>query len=477
MSMRLAWSGRGVARAFGTALFLAAVLFGSAALYFVLVYVPRERARTIERWSHELELRAEVRTTAIDGWVAAGLSDAALVASYPAVQQVVLDLDRGARAREREQAAAHLENVLRSFARLKGYLRLFVFDRTARVVATTTGGTAIEPACLAALGAPLRHGVRTADFHLHADGSPVVAFLAAVGEPGSGDAHEGGVLLEATPTAWLYPYLTSRSSVNRTSEALLVRREESSVVFLTPLRYSPAPPLTLRLPLGTPDLVAAAAFQGDRAAPGIDYRGAPVLAASHRIQGAPWAVVLKVDQADVLSAFRSQVRSTAAAGGATIGALAVLLLALWWAQRSYHQLDLIRSRARFGLLLDQANDGVLFLARDGRILEANRKAEEMYGRSREELLGMTALDLRPEGASAQVHSDLETIARQGKHVFESTNCRRDGSTFPVEVSSRLIDLDGKPAFLSVLRDISERRQNEEEQARFVRRSNRPRNPS
>jgi hypothetical protein len=53
-------------------------------------------------------------------------------------------------------------------------------------------------------------------------------------------------------------------------------------------------------------------------------------------------------------------------------------------------------------------------------------------------------------------------------LFDTTHQRRDGSAFPVEVSSRGVSIGGRRVLLSVVRDITERRQLEAERDRLIR---------
>ena len=114
---------------------------------------------------------------------------------------------------------------------------------------------------------------------------------------------------------------------------------------------------------------------------------------------------------------------------------------------------------RYQLLADRARDIVLIIGRDGRILEANQAATAAYGYSREELLGLTIQEVRaPETwdltAQQMAQAKLEGI------LFETVHCRKDGSRFPVEVSSCGTTLGGEHVLLSIIRDITERKRAE-----------------
>ncbi|HET6438558.1 MAG TPA: PAS domain S-box protein [Anaeromyxobacter sp.] len=122
-----------------------------------------------------------------------------------------------------------------------------------------------------------------------------------------------------------------------------------------------------------------------------------------------------------------------------------------------------RSRAearlrRYQLLAEHTRDLVLFVRRDdGRILDANRAACAAYGFSAEELQALSIFDLRDpttrEAASAQMSQ-----AAAGGILFDTVHRRKDGSSFPVEVNSTGVSIDGTPALVSVIRDVTERTQ-------------------
>jgi PAS domain S-box-containing protein len=123
---------------------------------------------------------------------------------------------------------------------------------------------------------------------------------------------------------------------------------------------------------------------------------------------------------------------------------------------------------RYELLSGHSRDIILFIRRDDlRILEANAAASDAYGYSREELLTLTIADLRaPETrrltAEQIAEADLRGI------LFETVHRRKDGSTLPVEVNSRGATVSGSRSLISVIRDITERKQREARIARLTR---------
>ena len=121
--------------------------------------------------------------------------------------------------------------------------------------------------------------------------------------------------------------------------------------------------------------------------------------------------------------------------------------------------------AHFRFLFEYARDILLFVATDGTIIEANHAAQEAYGYSYDELRAMTIYALRDPATSGTVQSQMHAAEDDGI-LFETRHRRKDGTTFPVEVSSRGATIDGVAVLLSVIRDITERKQ-EQERQRFL----------
>ena len=117
---------------------------------------------------------------------------------------------------------------------------------------------------------------------------------------------------------------------------------------------------------------------------------------------------------------------------------------------------------RFELLAAYSRDIILFMhCDDGRILEANIAARHAYGYSQEEMLGLTIRDLRAPDTLGLTAEQMAQ-ADAGGILFETVHLRKDGSTFPVEVSSQGATIGGVRTLISIVRDISERKRTEEE---------------
>ena len=100
---------------------------------------------------------------------------------------------------------------------------------------------------------------------------------------------------------------------------------------------------------------------------------------------------------------------------------------------------------------------MLFIEREtGRLVEANAAAVAAYGYARAELLSLTIRELRAPETSSLTEQQM-AAAEAGGILFETVHQRRDGSTFPVEVSSRGAVVDGVRMLVSVVRDITDRK--------------------
>jgi len=123
------------------------------------------------------------------------------------------------------------------------------------------------------------------------------------------------------------------------------------------------------------------------------------------------------------------------------------------------------SEIRYRTLFDTASDGIMVLDPSGQILSANRVHCERLGYSEEELIGQTpALFDLPEDVPL-VANRMQMVVEQGQVIFEATHISKAGVAIPVEISAKMVEFAGKPAVLSIVRDISARKQVEEEQLR------------
>jgi two-component system, cell cycle sensor histidine kinase and response regulator CckA len=117
---------------------------------------------------------------------------------------------------------------------------------------------------------------------------------------------------------------------------------------------------------------------------------------------------------------------------------------------------------RYRLLSEFAGDMMCFFrARDLRILEANAAAVLAYGRSRAELLETTITEVLAPEAREALPGRLAEAGRRPIQ-YPSVHVHRDGTTFPVEVSLRGIQIDDEPVLLAIVRDVRDRHRLEHE---------------
>ena len=259
-----------------------------ACLYFFFAYAPGRRAAAIKVWERELVVRADLRKMTLEDWVAIGLADADFLAAYPTPRAAIAGGDGTLTASRAADAAAHLHEVAERFARMRGYHRFVLLDPSLHIVVGVGAAAQLERSDLQAAAEVLAQGKTIVDFHRYADGRVAVVFLARVRADTASRTGGGVVLLEADPSKWLYPYLAMRPMAAVSAETVLMRREGDDVVYLSPLRHNPVPPLTFRRPANVVGFAALAAVEGHEGFGAfVDYRGEPVFAATIRLDHAP----------------------------------------------------------------------------------------------------------------------------------------------------------------------------------------------
>lgn len=112
-------------------------------------------------------------------------------------------------------------------------------------------------------------------------------------------------------------------------------------------------------------------------------------------------------------------------------------------------------------LFEIATDAIFVIDLKGKIVLFNEAAHKQRGYSKEEMSKMTLFEIDTPAAAKRVKTRLETIKKEGSAIFESEHLKKDGTVLPVEIHSRLITIGRKKFFLSVIRDITERKQSEE----------------
>lgn len=127
-------------------------------------------------------------------------------------------------------------------------------------------------------------------------------------------------------------------------------------------------------------------------------------------------------------------------GGEIIGAVIVFKDIT---ERRKAELELKLKEAKF--ILENARNIMLFIRPDGCIIEANQAAASFYGYRREELLSMTINELS--------RTRTNHIAGDGTS-FETIHYCKDGTAFPVEVSSHSTTLINGHALLYIIRDTT-----------------------
>lgn len=133
-------------------------------------------------------------------------------------------------------------------------------------------------------------------------------------------------------------------------------------------------------------------------------------------------------------------------------------------ERTNAEVRLAESLEKYRNLFEQAKDSILIVdPQSHRVIDANQNASVSLGYSRERLVGLSLEDIDPLLAGRGGQETWSEAPGDSRGVGAERQFRRqDGGSLSVEVSARLIGFTGKKVLQLMVRDITQRKQLEEE---------------
>ncbi|SMF04273.1 PAS domain S-box protein [Desulfovibrio gilichinskyi] len=135
--------------------------------------------------------------------------------------------------------------------------------------------------------------------------------------------------------------------------------------------------------------------------------------------------------------------------------------------------DLAQCKNHFHLLFDAIVDSVFVFevlpnGNRGLIRDVNKAACNRLGYTRAEFLKMTVEEFSTTDSDLAIPSVDEIFSQKKIKIFELIHTTKEGKKIPVEVSARKFNYDGTPMILSIVRDISVRKEAEKTQITYLK---------
>ncbi len=136
-------------------------------------------------------------------------------------------------------------------------------------------------------------------------------------------------------------------------------------------------------------------------------------------------------------------------------------------EREQVKQSLQESETKFQAILASTVDAIITIDERGIIETFNKAAEDIFGYRAEEALGKNVRMLMPSPYREEHDDYLRNYLDTGRRMIigierEVTGRRKDGSTFPMELSVSEVHLGNRRIFTGIIRDITERKWWEEE---------------
>ena len=115
---------------------------------------------------------------------------------------------------------------------------------------------------------------------------------------------------------------------------------------------------------------------------------------------------------------------------------------------------------KYRILSEATTDCIFIETVEGRVLECNTAGARMFGYNKKDMIGLTIADRVPEEFAKKLPKVItEKEATQGFFVPRISK-KKDGTIFPIEIATKIINIRGKPRLITYIRDITKRKEAE-----------------
>jgi len=445
-------------------------IFSTSAIVAGFFYYRSLEKNSLNETMEQLSAIADLKVRQVIQWRRERISDGNyLKGNIPQIRQFSRFLTEG----QNRQLKNDLISSLKSYTENYDYRSTFFIDRYLNVkLFYPDQDTIIGDHIQVLLPDVIKKGdVIVTDLHVSGEVDFYhLDLLIPLKEPEETDTNVFGVvIMRIDPDKLLFPLIESWPVSSKTAETLLFHVEGNEIVYLNRQRHLEGGGIGMRMPVTDNKLPSSMAVQGiNKTTNGVDYRGIPVVAAMKKVPGTPWYLIVKIDREEIYTSLIDKIGQIAIIIILTILTIGLFLAFLWWNQRvrfykgkyeaELEQLALVK---HFDYILKYANDIILLFDKDYRIVSANDRAIDTYQHGRSDLIGKNISELRSAETAGRIREDLVELERMGYSTFETIHRKKDGSTFPIEISARKVEIEGVKYYQSISRDISERKKAEE----------------
>jgi len=442
---------------------------GIAAILY-LSYINFERHYR-DQINLQLTAIADLQVQEVVNWRNERLGDAELIkrsSAFSALVQTYLQDPA------QPQAKAQIQTWLDGLHEIYQYQSLIFIDPQGHTRITSPDTQQIvETHLVEASQAALASGeITILDFHRDASHDTIYLTILTPIYAGEDLSRPLGVVeLRIDPSSYIFPYLSRWPLPSQTAETLLVRREGSDVLYLSPTRFPKDSELNLRVPLSDTAKLAIKAVLGETGVvEGKDYRGESVIGYIRAVPDSPWFLITSINTAEVYAPLSQRLLYTILTFVALMFISSVGLVLYWRQQRlQYYKsqlqtLEKLRSsEEKFRLAFETSPDAMaIFRMKDGLLISINPGFEKNFGYSAGEVLGKTSIDLQLWADLRNRQETLDILGANGRSENIDVHLRtKTGELRHCLLSYSMIDLDGEAHVLAITRDITERVQAEE----------------
>ncbi|MBT8368911.1 MAG: PAS domain S-box protein, partial [Deltaproteobacteria bacterium] len=337
----------------------------------------------------------------------------------------------------------------------------------------------------------------------------------------SDDGQFVGIAVFETDMAPIYELIQNTTGLGETGETLIAKKAGNQAVFLNPLRHDPDAALKRKVDFGERQAIPIQeALKGNNGSGiSVDYRGQEVIAAWRFIPPLDWGMVAKIDIAEafepvttlrdfvlvlviavnVLSIFAAFIVAKSLSDpiqvlqqgvdeigrgnldfkvgtdakdeigqlGSAFGQMAEKLKTITTSRDELDREVNERKKAEKALRLvkfslDHCSEMLYWIDPRGNIVDVNDTTCNRLGYSRDEIVSMSMDDIDSDVATEEYHPIWQDLKKRGSSKVQSFHHTKNGKLIPVEITFNYIQFGGKEYNCAFARDISERKQAEEE---------------